>query len=163
MKRRQPDARRHRRDPLQTVRKFRSNLAQALSNRRANDVSWASAVRGAEERMTAFGKHRHYCGRAVARSSGNHWDCRKSERSGSVQSGQVPFGTIWSGPIHSVGQSRSKNRHVGNHDIGPGIIKPVGCVGFLTGIMAATDKADTFHSGCHRRGDTGNGIFDDDG
>ncbi len=82
---------------------------------------------------------------------------------GPVQSGQVPSGTIWSGPIHSVGQGSGQNRHVGNHDIGPGIIQPVGCVGFLTGIMAAPDKADTFHSGCHRRGDTGNGIFDDDG
>lgn len=62
-----------------------------------------------------------------------------------VRSGRS--GLVWSDPIHSVGQSRGQNRHVGNHDIGPGIIKPVGCVGFLTGIMAATDKADTFHSG----------------
>ena len=80
-----------------------------------------------------------------------------------VQSGQVPSGTIWSGPIHSVGQGSGQNRHVRNHDIGPGIVKPFGRVGFLTGIMAAPDKADTFHSGCHRRGDTGNGVFDDDG
>ncbi len=70
---------------------------------------------------------------------------------------------VWSGPIHSVGQGSGQNRHVGNHDIGPGIIKPVGRIGFLTSIMAATDKADTFHSGSNRRGDTGNGIFDDDG
>ena len=86
--------------------------------------------------------------------------------SGPVPSDMVGSGQgalVWSGPIHSVGQSRGQNRHVGNHDIGPGIIKPVGRVGFLTGIMAAPDKADTFHSGCHRRGDTGNGIFDDDG